>query len=55
MVGYDAGGPAMLLARKSPERAGGRFFFDFVYPGIGPRMGAPDGPSATSPRKRGRC
>ena len=37
------GGAAMQpLARKAPERVAGLFFFDFVYPGIGPRMGAPD-------------
>ena len=30
------------LARKAPERVAGLFFFDFVYPGIGSRMGAPD-------------
>jgi hypothetical protein len=30
------------LARNSPERFVGLFFFDFVYPGIGPHMGAPD-------------
>ena len=26
----------------APARLAGLFFFDFVYPGIGPRMGAPD-------------
>jgi pimeloyl-ACP methyl ester carboxylesterase len=30
------------LARKAPERIAGLFFFDFVYPGIGPRMAEPD-------------
>lgn len=43
VVGYDVGGAAMLpLARKAKKRISGLFFFDFVYPGIGPRMGAPD-------------
>jgi pimeloyl-ACP methyl ester carboxylesterase len=43
IVGHDVGGAAMQpLARKAPERVVGLFFFDFVYPGIGPRMGAPD-------------
>jgi pimeloyl-ACP methyl ester carboxylesterase len=43
IVGHDVGGAAMQpLARKAPERVAGLFFFDFVYPGIGPRMGAPD-------------
>ena len=43
IVGHDVGGAAMLpLARKSPERVVGLFFFDFVYPGIGLRMGTPD-------------
>src|SRR5260370_37352432 len=30
------------LARTAPERLAGLFFFVFVYPGIGPRMAAPD-------------
>lgn len=30
------------LARNAPDRLIGLFFFDFVYPGIGARMGAPD-------------
>ncbi len=30
------------LARSHPERCAGLFLFDFVYPGIGPRLGAPD-------------
>ncbi len=30
------------LARRAPERLVGLFFFDFVYPGIGSRMAAPD-------------
>jgi pimeloyl-ACP methyl ester carboxylesterase len=43
VVGYDVGGAAMQpLARRAPERLVGLFFFDFVYPGIGSRMGAPD-------------
>jgi pimeloyl-ACP methyl ester carboxylesterase len=42
IVGHDVGGAAMQpLARKAPERVAGLFFFDFVYPGIGSRMGAP--------------
>ena len=43
IIGHDVGGAAMQpLARKAPERVAGLFFFDFVYPGIGSRMGAPD-------------
>jgi len=43
VIGHDVGGAAMLpLARQAPERIAGLFFFDFVYAGIGPRMGAPD-------------
>jgi pimeloyl-ACP methyl ester carboxylesterase len=43
VVGHDVGGAVMQpLARAAPERLAGLFFFDFVYPGIGPRMGAPD-------------
>ena len=43
IVGHDVGGAAMQpLARQAPERAAGLFFFDFVYPGVGARMGAPD-------------
>jgi pimeloyl-ACP methyl ester carboxylesterase len=43
VVGHDVGGAAMQpLARSAPERVTGLFFFDFVYPGIGARMGAPD-------------
>src|SRR5438309_4489141 len=43
IVGHDVGGAAMQpLAREAPERVAGLFFFDFVYPGIGSRMGAPD-------------
>jgi pimeloyl-ACP methyl ester carboxylesterase len=43
VVGHDVGGAVMQpLARTAPERLAGLFFFDFVYPGIGARMGAPD-------------
>ena len=43
IVGHDVGGAAMQpLARSAPGRMVGLFFFDFVYPGIGPRMAAPD-------------
>jgi len=43
VVGHDVGGAVMLpLARQAPERLSGLFFFDFSYPGIGPRMGTPD-------------
>jgi len=43
IVGHDVGGAAMLpLARNAPDRISGLFFFDFVYPGIGARMAAPD-------------
>src|SRR5262249_46657829 len=43
IVGHDVGGAVMQpLARNAPERIAGLFFFDFVYPGIGARMGAPD-------------
>jgi pimeloyl-ACP methyl ester carboxylesterase len=43
IVGHDVGGAVMQpLARTAPERISGLFFFDFVYPGIGPRMGTPD-------------
>lgn len=43
VVGHDVGGAVMqALARLAPERVTGLFFFDFVYPGIGARMGAPD-------------
>jgi len=30
------------LARAAPARIAGLFFFDFLYPGIGPRMAEPD-------------
>jgi pimeloyl-ACP methyl ester carboxylesterase len=43
VVGHDVGGAVMqALARAVPERITGLFFFDFVYPGIGARMGLPD-------------
>lgn len=43
VIGHDVGGAVMQpLARQAPERLAGLFFFDFVYPGIGPRMAAPD-------------
>ena len=43
VVGHDVGGAVMQpLARKAPGRLAGLFFFDFVYPGIGSRMGEPD-------------
>ena len=43
VVGHDVGGAEMLpFARLAPERIEGLFFFDFVYPGIGSRMGEPD-------------
>jgi len=43
IVGHDVGGAVMQpMARQAPERIAGLFFFDFVYPGIGARMGAPD-------------
>ena len=43
IVGHDVGGAAMqVMARAAPERLAGLFFFDFVYPGIGTRLGTPD-------------
>ncbi len=43
VVGHDVGGAVMQpLARSAPGRLAGLFFFDFVYPGIGARMGAPN-------------
>ena len=43
VVGHDVGGAAMQpLARAAPDRIAGLFFFDFVYPGVGPRMASPD-------------
>ena len=43
VVGHDVAGAVMqVLARRAPQRLAGLFFFDFVYPGIGARMGTPD-------------
>ena len=43
IVGHDVGGGLMQpLARQAPQRIAGLFFFDFLYPGIGPRMAEPD-------------
>jgi pimeloyl-ACP methyl ester carboxylesterase len=43
VVGHDVGGAIMQpLARAAPARLAGLFFFDFVHPGIGARMGTPD-------------
>ena len=43
VVGHDVGGGLMQpMARAAPERISGLFFFDFVYPGIGPRMAEPE-------------
>jgi pimeloyl-ACP methyl ester carboxylesterase len=43
VVGHDVGGAIMQpLARRAASRLTGLFFFDFVYPGIGARMGAPE-------------
>lgn len=43
VVGHDVGGAIIqVLARQAPERFAGLFLFDFVYPGIGTRMGTPD-------------
>ena len=43
VIGHDVGGAVMQpLARAAPERVAGLFFFDFVYPGIGPRMAEPE-------------
>jgi pimeloyl-ACP methyl ester carboxylesterase len=43
IVGHDVGGGLMQpLARAAPSRIKGLFFFDFLYPGIGPRMAEPD-------------
>ncbi len=42
LVGHDIGGAVMQAAAHiAPERLAG-LFFDFVYPGIGARMEAPD-------------
>jgi pimeloyl-ACP methyl ester carboxylesterase len=43
IIGHDVGGALMQpLARQAPDRVAGLFFFDFVYPGIGPRMAEPE-------------
>jgi pimeloyl-ACP methyl ester carboxylesterase len=43
VVGHDVGGAVIqAMAREAPGRLTGLFLFDFVYPGIGARMGAPD-------------
>ena len=43
IVGHDVGGAVMqALARLAPDRITGLFFFNFVHPGIGARMGTPD-------------
>ena len=43
VVGHDVGGAVMQpMARQAPARLAGLFFFDFVYPGIGPRMAEPE-------------
>ena len=43
VVGHDVGGAVIqAMARTAPDRLAGLFLFDFVYPGIGARMGAPD-------------
>lgn len=43
VVGHDVGGAVMqALARNAPDRLAGLMFFNFVYPGIGLRMGSPD-------------
>jgi len=43
IVGHDVGGALMQpLARKTPERFCGLFFFEFLYPGIGARMAEPE-------------
>ena len=43
VVGHDVGGGLMQpMARAAPARIAGLFFFDFLYPGIGPRMAEPE-------------
>jgi pimeloyl-ACP methyl ester carboxylesterase len=42
VVGHDVGGAVVQsLARTAPDRLAGLFLFDFVHPGIGPRMAEP--------------
>lgn len=43
IVGHDVGGAVIQsLARAAPEYCAGLFLFDFLYPGIGSRLGTPD-------------
>ncbi len=43
VVGHDVGGAVIqAMAREAPARLNGLFLFNFVYPGIGSRMGTPD-------------
>jgi pimeloyl-ACP methyl ester carboxylesterase len=43
IVGHDVGGAVMQpLGRHARQRIAGLFFFDFVYPGIGPRLAEPE-------------
>jgi pimeloyl-ACP methyl ester carboxylesterase len=43
VVGHDVGGGLMQpMARSAPDRIAGLFFFDFLYPGSGPRMAEPE-------------
>ncbi len=43
VIGHDVGGGLMQpMARAAPGRIAGLFFFDFLYPGIGPRMAEPE-------------
>jgi len=43
LVGHDVGAyVGQALARAAPERFTGLFFFDCPYPGIGPRLAAPE-------------
>ncbi|MCJ2132122.1 alpha/beta fold hydrolase [Methylobacterium sp. E-045] len=42
-VGHDVGAyVGQALGRRGPERLTGLFFFDCPYPGIGPRLAAPE-------------
>lgn len=46
MVGHDVDGAVMQsMADAAPDRFTGLFFFDFVFPGVGARMGASDRPN----------
>jgi pimeloyl-ACP methyl ester carboxylesterase len=43
VVAHDVGGAAAQpLARMDPGRLAGLFLFNFMYPGIGPRLATPD-------------